>query len=166
MEDAAARRARLKAMREAAEAEGQAAQVPADTAPLAQPTDAAAAPEEPVIKFRNYAPRDEKIVHEKVRFLAISNERNHPILTVTPSTFQVEAAKAPEFEEVEVDLDAVIGHAAEEVIVNVAPKKANWDLRRDIAPKLAKLERRTQIAMIELMREEEAKRAAGDADAA
>ena len=27
----------------------------------------------------------------------------------------------------------------------MAPKKANWDLRRDIAGKLAKLERRTQV---------------------
>jgi coiled-coil domain-containing protein 12 len=50
----------------------------------------------------------------------------------------------------------VIGHSAEEVIVNVAPKKANWDLRRDIAPKLAKLERKTQRAMIELMKQEQA----------
>ena len=33
----------------------------------------------------------------------------------------------------------------QEVLINVAPKKANWDLRRDIADKLAKLERRTQV---------------------
>lgn len=65
------------------------------------------------------------------------------------------------------DLDAVIGYAPEEVIVNVAPKKANWDLRRDIAPKLAKLERRTQRAMIELMTQEEQQRqAAADAGTA
>jgi hypothetical protein len=35
---------------------------------------------------------------------------------------------------------------AQEVLLNVAPKKANWDLRRDIAPKLARLERRTQVS--------------------
>ena len=33
----------------------------------------------------------------------------------------------------------------QEILVNVAPKKANWDLRRDIADKLSKLERRTQV---------------------
>ena len=33
----------------------------------------------------------------------------------------------------------------QEVLINVAPKKANWDLRRDIADKLARLERRTQV---------------------
>ena len=36
-------------------------------------------------------------------------------------------------------------NAPQEVLLNVAPKKANWDLRRDIADKLAKLERRTQV---------------------
>lgn len=46
--------------------------------------------------------------------------------------------------------------------MNVAPKKANWDLRRDIAPKLAKLERRTQAAMIKLMQQEEAARLQGE----
>jgi coiled-coil domain-containing protein 12 len=77
----------------------------------------------------------------------------------------VEAAQVPAFEEVTVDLDAVIGRDAEEVLINVAPKKANWDLRRDIAGKLAKLERRTQRAMVELMAQEEAKRMEEDGGA-
>lgn len=96
----------------------------------------------------------------------------------------------PEFEEVKVDVDAVLGEdpevgavphhgcnpgwrrplaacpvrphpvsspppaalsapllcrAVQEILVNVAPKKANWDLRRDIADKLTRLERRTQV---------------------
>lgn len=42
----------------------------------------------------------------------------------------------------------------QELLVNVAPKKANWDLKRDIQPKLDKLERRTQRAIIEIMQEE------------
>ncbi len=37
-------------------------------------------------------------------------------------------------------------------IVSIAPKKPNSDLRRDVAKKLEKLERRTQRAIIELMR--------------
>ena len=36
-------------------------------------------------------------------------------------------------------------------IVSIAPKKPNWDLRRDVAKKLEKLERRTQRAIVELM---------------
>jgi coiled-coil domain-containing protein 12 len=40
--------------------------------------------------------------------------------------------------------------------VNVAPKKPNWDLRRDVEKKLAKLERRTQRALIQIMQAEQA----------
>jgi hypothetical protein len=36
-------------------------------------------------------------------------------------------------------------------IVSIAPKKPNWDLRRDVAKKLEKLEKRTQRAIVELM---------------
>jgi len=36
---------------------------------------------------------------------------------------------------------------------NLAPRKPDWDLKRDIAPKLAKLEKRTQKAIAELIRE-------------
>ena len=78
----------------------------------------------------------------------------------------MEAAQAPEFEEVTVDLDAVIGEDPEEVLINVAPKKANWDLRRDIAGKLAKLERRTQRAIVQLAAQEEERRQREDAAAA
>ena len=47
-----------------------------------------------------------------------------------------------------------------EVLLSVQPKKANWDLRRDVAKKLEKLDKRTQRAMIELMRQEEERRTA------
>lgn len=40
-------------------------------------------------------------------------------------------------------------------IINVAPKKANWDLRRDVAKKLEKLERRTQRALVAIMQEQQ-----------
>ena len=36
---------------------------------------------------------------------------------------------------------------------NLAPRKPDWDLKRDITPKLAKLEKRTQKAIAELIRE-------------
>ena len=37
--------------------------------------------------------------------------------------------------------------------VKLAPRKPDWDLKRDIAPKLEKLERRTQRTIAELIRE-------------
>jgi coiled-coil domain-containing protein 12 len=70
----------------------------------------------------------------------------------------VEAAKVPEFHEVRVDPESIVGEDPEEVLINVAPKKPNWDLRRDVAEKLSRLERRTQAAMIKLMAEEEKRR--------
>lgn len=115
MEDAAARKARLKRLREEADAT-QAAE--------------AAAVEEPKLKFRNYAPRDEKIEHETV---------------AQPEVKDFEPPK------IEIEQPA----EEEELLVNVAPKKPNWDLRRDIAKKLEKLERRTQKAMIQIMKEQE-----------
>ena len=45
---------------------------------------------------------------------------------------------------------------AQSILVNVAPKKPNWDLRRDVEKKLAKLERRTQRALIQIMQAEQA----------
>lgn len=43
----------------------------------------------------------------------------------------------------------------QELLLSVAPKKPNWDLRRDVEPKLEKLERRTQRAMIQLMQSQQ-----------
>lgn len=38
-------------------------------------------------------------------------------------------------------------------ISNLAPRKPDWDLKRDVAKKLEKLERRTQRAIAELIRD-------------
>ncbi len=41
---------------------------------------------------------------------------------------------------------------ADAIAVNIAPKKANWDLKRDIAPKLEILQARTQKAIVDIVR--------------
>ncbi|KAL4450588.1 hypothetical protein ABPG77_000944 [Micractinium sp. CCAP 211/92] len=135
MESAEERKSRLHAMREAAVAarvdstDAQAACASVEV-PSAEPVGWNV---EPVLKFRNYAlAAEDRIQHEKV-----------------------ESAPLSAFEEVKVDAAAPLVEDAEEVLVNVAPKKANWDLRRNIADKLARLERRTQAAMIKLMQQEE-----------
>lgn len=38
-------------------------------------------------------------------------------------------------------------------LVNLAPRKPDWDLKRDVAKKLEKLERRTERAIAELISE-------------
>ena len=44
-------------------------------------------------------------------------------------------------------------------VLNIAPKKPNWDLKRDIEKSLAILNRRTQRAIVELIRERLAREA-------
>jgi len=94
--------------------------------------------EERPLKFRNYLPKDEELQQDKV-----------------------EAAKPADFIEPTVEPTAGLDETAgvEETLINVAPKKANFDLRRDVAKKLEKLEKRTQKAMVALMKEEEERRA-------
>ena len=96
----------------------------------------------PPLKFRNYVPRDEELRAAKV-----------------------EEPKAPEPELPLLGAPGGDPSAPEEdgnddSILTLQPKKANWDLQRDVERKLAKLERRTQKAMLDLMRQEEQKRLA------
>eukprot|EP00937_MAST-01D_sp_MAST-1D-sp2_P001612 g1612.t1 len=44
------------------------------------------------------------------------------------------------------------GGGEEEQQLNIAPKKPDWDLKRDVEKRLAKLKRRTQRAVVELIR--------------
>ena len=37
--------------------------------------------------------------------------------------------------------------------MNLVPKKRNWDLKRDISGRLAKLDKKTQSAIVELLRQ-------------
>ena len=143
------RKARLKSLREAAakKEEEQATEENNDA---------------PVLKFRNYGVKDDKIKHEKVRWHFMSIVSLSFCLGTSEfrcmHSMQIDQSKVVEDVEPHVDIEAVIGKDPEEVIANVAPKKPNWDLRREIAPKLAKLEKRTQIAIAELAIEEEKKR--------
>ncbi|CEG36179.1 Uncharacterized conserved protein [Plasmopara halstedii] len=49
--------------------------------------------------------------------------------------------------------DAKTEDESDDELLNLAPKRANWDIERDIAPMLRKLERRTQHAIVEVLRE-------------
>ncbi|ACO66737.1 predicted protein [Micromonas commoda] len=119
----AERKARLKALRQAKEAaEG--------GAPAEETKDGGEEP--PVLKFRNYLPKDE-VLGEAV----------------------MKATKAPEFEPVEAKPLAV---AEEDDIYDLLPKRENIDLKNHVERKMQKLERKTQRAMIELMQAEEERR--------
>ena len=172
MESAAERKARLKALRAAAEEDGV---VPAraaedECAPRvpqsrrfahAFVTDARCPARRPPLKFRNYVPKDQELREAKAR--ARAGEHTHAVLhhrSAERLTLQISEAHAPEPEEPAVEAAAEEEEDVGEVLLSVQPKKANWDLRRDVAKKLEKLDKRTQRAMIELMRQEEERRTA------
>lgn len=128
---AAARRERLKALKAAQELLNT-PDADADSAKTADDDDDEAAQESnPSMKFRNYVPQDKELQEGKLA---------PPVLP----KFEDPVAAAPPPSEKE-----------EDPFLNIAPKKPNWDLRRDVQNKLDKLERRTQKAIYKLMEEQE-----------
>ncbi|KAM7340508.1 hypothetical protein ACRRTK_001126 [Alexandromys fortis] len=86
------------------------------------------------LRLRNYVPEDEDLKRRRV-------PQAKPVAVEEKVKEQLEAAKPePVIEEVD--------------LANLAPRKPDWDLKRDVAKKLEKLEkRRTQRAIAELIRE-------------
>ncbi|KAK1257066.1 hypothetical protein QJS04_geneDACA019227 [Acorus gramineus] len=82
------------------------------------------------LKFRNYVPHDKDLQEGKLP---------PPVL--------------PQFED-PVDVAPPLSEEPQDPFLNIAPKKPNWDLRRDIQKKLDKLERRTQRAIFQLKEQE------------
>lgn len=131
-ESAAQRRERLKALREAQElltSESPQPQQETKTQPEEAEQD-----EQQDMKFRNYLPRDKNLQQNRVAPPTIP-KFDDPVATAPSAT-----------------------NGIEDPIISIAPKKPNWDLRRDVQKKLDKLERRTQRAIIVLMQEEERRR--------
>uniref|UniRef100_A0A1E1W961 Cwf18 pre-mRNA splicing factor n=1 Tax=Pectinophora gossypiella TaxID=13191 RepID=A0A1E1W961_PECGO len=85
----------------------------------------------PKPKFRSYNPQDEKLQESKL-------EDAQPVEVEEEVKDLLEAGKE---KVVLQDLD----------ISSLAPRKPDWDLKRDVAKKLEKLERRTQKAIAELI---------------
>ncbi|XP_067931485.1 coiled-coil domain-containing protein 12-like [Watersipora subatra] len=83
--------------------------------------------------FRSYKPTDENLKENAI-------ENPQPIEVSEKVKDQLASGK-PEPILDEVDL------------ASLAPRKPDWDLRRDVSKKLEKLERRTQRAIAELIRE-------------
>jgi len=84
-----------------------------------------------VVRFRNYTPFDENLSKFK-------RERPHivDVIKEIDDRLQKIAQEQPDWD-----------------TVNIAPKKINWDLKRDVQSRLEKLELRTQRAIIEMMKE-------------
>jgi coiled-coil domain-containing protein 12 len=88
-------------------------------------------PKEIRLKFRNYTPLDEKLRQYKL-------PRPEDIFKDVQDTFNKLGA-------IQDDDDALF--------LNLTPKKANWDLKRDIEKKLNRVERQTLQAITEIVRD-------------
>ncbi|KAK1173517.1 hypothetical protein AOXY_G3646 [Acipenser oxyrinchus oxyrinchus] len=85
------------------------------------------------LKLRNYTPEDEELRERQV-------PKAKPASVEEKVRDQLEAANPePVIEEVD--------------LANLAPRKPDWDLKRDVAKKLEKLEKRTQRAIAEPIRD-------------
>uniref|UniRef100_A0A7S0BL71 Coiled-coil domain-containing protein 12 n=1 Tax=Rhodosorus marinus TaxID=101924 RepID=A0A7S0BL71_9RHOD len=89
------------------------------------------------LRFRTYLPRDEGLrkLYEKPK---------------DPEEIVQEVMSAQEKMIMECKEKLLV---ASKDLNKLAPKKANWDLKRDISGKLEKLERRTQRSILELVRQ-------------
>ncbi|KAL8211526.1 hypothetical protein R6Q57_005963 [Mikania cordata] len=92
------------------------------------------------VKFRNYLPHDKQLQEGKLA-----------------------PPQLPKFED-PVANEPPIDEKKEDPFLNIAPKKPNWDLRRDVQKKLDKLEKRTQKAIFQLMEQQEKEKELAEED--
>jgi len=135
-ESAAERRARLKKLREVAK------NADADVVDNANDDDGDDGKNEEeemrTIKLRNYVPKDIASLEGRAEIL--------------PN------AIAPEFKFSGKEEEEEEATTTTTTTTTSLPKKQNWDLKRDVAKKMEKLERQTNRAIAELAREEEERR--------
>ncbi|KAF9538971.1 hypothetical protein EC957_005977 [Mortierella hygrophila] len=93
------------------------------------------------MSFRNYTPVNESL-----------KDQDSKVTTVADIGDTVEKKMEGVVEKVIQEEDEK--RAKDVDIFTLAPKKPNWDLKRDIEPKLLKLEKKTRAAVIELIRKE------------
>ncbi|KAG1681271.1 Coiled-coil domain-containing protein 12 [Nymphon striatum] len=88
----------------------------------------------PKPKFRSYNPQDEQL-------------KENTVPRITPGTVEEHVKE-------DIERSKKIEPIMEEVdLVNLAPRKPDWDLKRDVAKKLERLEKRTQRAIVEIIRD-------------
>jgi cwf18 pre-mRNA splicing factor len=119
------------------------------------------------IRFRNYRPRDEKLQICLSTLTPPSSSCLESFATVAILTSAC-AVTVPDCEQVPNAKDELIVLQAEQDrllsssatkfasadldLENLIPKKANWELKRALKPRLDRLERRTQRALVEIVR--------------
>ena len=91
-------------------------------------TSSSSGEDQPPLKFRNYQPYDTSLVREEVGEIAEVKKGGEDVIKHELAQIQSEE-------------------------VNIAPRKANLDLKSQVAGNLDKLKRRTQRAIVDILRE-------------
>jgi coiled-coil domain-containing protein 12 len=134
------RKARLAALASKA---GRSKPVPTNAQEEESPEDPIEEEQDAKLKFRNYAPKDEALGKDE------DDDENDEQQPKRQRTDETRSALQEALEAAKQDVKPMVATSVEPM----APKKINWDLKRDIGDQLAKLERRTQKAIVELLKE-------------
>ncbi|KAI8907251.1 mRNA splicing factor [Gorgonomyces haynaldii] len=95
------------------------------------------------LRFRTYEPTDEHLKQHKQEAPKIGPKANEVEETIEVMTKRIHEEAMEEEQNIKSELD----------LSNLAPKKPNWDLKRELEPKLEKLERQLAVAITDLIRE-------------
>lgn len=160
------RRQRLKAL---------AARAGRTKKPANDDEDQSEATTKPTISFRNYAPTDKSLSTSQeqgdgdssqpsaAKKQRIEENETTPAAPVTSAEALQNALAEAKKDPIPSAPEARPSNAPDSV-TTMAPKKINWDLKRDISDKLAKLEKRTQKAIVRILKERLEKEAADAAE--
>ena len=123
----------------------------------------------PKIKFRNYTPYDSSLLADKkekdlksIEGPPLKSTEALPPSTVTQSIDT--KILVPTVDPIKQELDNVTLQIGNKKELNIVPKKINWDLKRHSEYKIEKLRKRTQRAIVEILREKLASEGSGDVD--
>ena len=110
------------------------------------------------VKFRNYTPADEELQNAEAEETEEPSSKRAKTSDDKPKS-KLEEALEKTKQEVQAGTTTTATSKEDATLTAMAPKKINWDLKRDIQPKLDKLEKRTQKAIVQLLRERLAREA-------
>lgn len=132
----------------------------------------------PKLSFRNYVPKDASLdasaapaddgaQQSSTKRQKTSEQQGNKEAPTEKSALELALAKTSRESREAAGQNAGAGGSSWSTVTPVSTKKVNWDLKRDIQHKMDKLERRTQRAIVDLLRGRLAKEAAeggGDMD--
>lgn len=101
------------------------------------------------IRFKNYTPVDAKLLSSD----GSNNSSNSTVINTNNANV------------IKNELSKLDSSSSDDKEINIVPKKVNSDLKSQIDDKMAKLNRRTQLAIVEILREKLSKEEDNDNDA-